>query len=531
MSRISDKRDRLFGPSIRVCVVNVEGISLAKADYLNKLCTELKIDILMVQETHASSSQELNSIGKVSGSSIIGAEFHPKHGTAVFCRSSFPTFRLVESTTINDISITVKVNDLSLVNVYKPLITKRPDNVLKTYHHPALYCIDFNSQSSVWGYQSDDENGEKLTEWAMNEELKLVYDPKQRETFHSARWNRDYNPDLCFVSSNVKGIPLNVTIIVLSEFPNSQHRPVIIEIGLKVPLVKSGKRLRWNFRKANWDAYAKVLDDAIRFIPSTISNSDKFVGIVIKMVKKHIHRGYRKAYIPCWHEDTDRLYEEFKDSSNPQTAEELLMSLDTARRERWTKTVSGLSFSHSSRKYWSLLHKIGAATPANPNDTKIHPNKVARRIAKMSKVAANREFTRTIIVKYSLLRIHSPKTSYFARPFEVDEIISTLSKIKLGKAAGFDGMYPEFLTPEQAGFRNGRICTDQVLTLTNFIKEGFRCKLKTDVVFVDLTAAYDTVWKKGLLYKLLKVIPCIITCDLICNLLSNKFLQVYEQKE
>ncbi|KAJ8867205.1 hypothetical protein PR048_031000 [Dryococelus australis] len=136
-------------------------------------------------------------------------------------------------------------------------------------------------------------------------------------------------------------------------------------------------------------------------------------------------------------------------------------------------------------------------------------------------------------------------------------------KTKLGKAAGFDGMYPEFLvhsgprtrswlaelftdmmqsnllpksfkltkivallkpgksadlpesyrpiallsvtlnqvidrivSPEQADFRNGRCCTDQVLTLTNFIEEGFQHKLKTGVVFVDLTATYDTVWKK-----------------------------------
>ncbi|KAJ8897529.1 hypothetical protein PR048_002876 [Dryococelus australis] len=83
------------------------------------------------------------------------------------------------------------------------------------------------------------------------------------------------------------------------------------------------------------------------------------------------------------------------------------------------------------------------------------------------------------------------------------------------------------IPPVQVDFRNGRSCTDQILTLTNFIEEGFQRKLKTGVVFVDLTAACNTIWKKDLLYKLLKVIPCITTCDLICNLLSNIFLQVF----
>ena len=59
------------------------------------------------------------------------------------------------------------------------------------------------------------------------------------------------------------------------------------------------------------------------------------------------------------------------------------------------------------------------------------------------------------------------------------------------------------IPPEQAGFRSGRRCEDQVLTLTNYIENGFQTCLKTGVAFVDLTAAYDIVWKKGLLYKLL----------------------------
>lgn len=65
----------------------------------------------------------------------------------------------------------------------------------------------------------------------------------------------------------------------------------------------------------------------------------------------------------------------------------------------------------------------------------------------------------------------------------------------------------KLIPAEQAGFRKKRSCEEQVLTLTNHIEAGFQRQLKTGIVFVDLTAAYDTVWKKGLLYKLIKAVP------------------------
>ena len=66
----------------------------------------------------------------------------------------------------------------------------------------------------------------------------------------------------------------------------------------------------------------------------------------------------------------------------------------------------------------------------------------------------------------------------------------------------------EIINIEQAGFRPGRSTQDQVLALTTYIENGYQRRDKTGVVFLDLTAAYDTVWHKGLLVKLSKVSPC-----------------------
>ena len=54
------------------------------------------------------------------------------------------------------------------------------------------------------------------------------------------------------------------------------------------------------------------------------------------------------------------------------------------------------------------------------------------------------------------------------------------------------------LPREQAGFRRGRSTVDQVTLLTQYIEDSFQNNEKDGVVFMDLTAAYDTVWHRGI---------------------------------
>ena len=63
------------------------------------------------------------------------------------------------------------------------------------------------------------------------------------------------------------------------------------------------------------------------------------------------------------------------------------------------------------------------------------------------------------------------------------------------------------LPKEQAGFQCGKSTIDQVVLLTQNIKDSFEAKKKAGAVFIDLTAAYDTVWHRGLTCKLLRLLP------------------------
>ena len=60
------------------------------------------------------------------------------------------------------------------------------------------------------------------------------------------------------------------------------------------------------------------------------------------------------------------------------------------------------------------------------------------------------------------------------------------------------------LPNEQAGFRRGRTTVDQVVLLAGEIEESFKLKEKTGAAFIGLSAAYDTIWHRGLTLKLLQ---------------------------
>ena len=78
------------------------------------------------------------------------------------------------------------------------------------------------------------------------------------------------------------------------------------------------------------------------------------------------------------------------------------------------------------------------------------------------------------------------------------------------------------LPKEQAGFRRGKSTVDQVVLLTQNIEDSFEAKKKAGAVFVDLTAAYDTVWHRGLTCKLLRLLPDKHMVRMIMELVRNR---------
>ena len=78
------------------------------------------------------------------------------------------------------------------------------------------------------------------------------------------------------------------------------------------------------------------------------------------------------------------------------------------------------------------------------------------------------------------------------------------------------------LTKEQDGFRRGKSTVDLVVLLTQNIEDSFETKKKAGALFVNLTAAYDTVWHHGLTCKLLRLLPDKHMVRIIMELVRNR---------
>jgi len=165
----------------------------------------------------------------------------------------------------------------------------------------------------------------------------LLHDVKQHGTFHSARWQRDYSSDLCWISTTV-GCPHPASCVVLGDFPHSQHRPSVTHIGLQLPIIRGVQCRRWNFRKADWASYTLAIERSIPLIPvnniSVEESYQGFCGAMQKATRHSIPRGFRPTYTLCSDEECQDLLQQYEESGDSDIAGHLTESLDVARRHR-----------------------------------------------------------------------------------------------------------------------------------------------------------------------------------------------------
>ena len=75
---------------------------------------------------------------------------------------------------------------------------------------------------------------------------------------------------------------------------------------------------------------------------------------------------------------------------------------------------------------------------------------------------------------------------------------------------------------EQVRFYREKLTVHHAALLTQDIEDSFTARRKAGAVFVNLTAAYDTVWHRGLTCKLLRLLPDKHMVRMIMELVQNR---------
>ena len=272
---------------------------MAKCDYLSRLLRKKDTDVLLLQETHVDADAPPSRY-QISINRILTRIDHRQYGTMTYLRDGLQAEVGVSSLYQENIHISdVQIKNIKRLNVNKPPNSNWPDQPLHLLNHKTVITGDFNSHYISWRYTENNGAGDIIADWAAQMELRLLYNPRDKGTFHSARWRRDYTPDLVFVTKDEKGVPLSAQRKVLDNFPRSQHRPATITVGASIPVTRSLPLPRRNFRKASWELFAPEIEKTVRRIPVTQDNMMSFNKLILHSAKKFIPRGCRGRYILC----------------------------------------------------------------------------------------------------------------------------------------------------------------------------------------------------------------------------------------
>ena len=159
--------------------------------------------------------------------------------------------------------ITVEIFGIVLHSMYNlpPTIPTPLGQRNKSY----IVIGDFNSHSTLWRYTTTNNDVESMEQWSDSNSMSLIHNAKLMKSFNIVIWNKGYNPDLIFISSNISDM---CEKSVLDLIPHTQHRPICVTVNPVIVAQPTTYRRRFNPKKANWDGVSTKFDASIEEVNS-----------------------------------------------------------------------------------------------------------------------------------------------------------------------------------------------------------------------------------------------------------------------
>jgi len=98
------------------------------------------------------------------------------------------------------------------------------------------------------------------------------------------------SPVLCFVTKETLDHPLQARKTILQKFPKSQHRPVVLDVGINLLKINKPELPRWNIHKADWEKFKQFIEENINRIDPIPENYRRFTKLIKSAAVKNIPR-------------------------------------------------------------------------------------------------------------------------------------------------------------------------------------------------------------------------------------------------
>jgi len=333
----------------------------------------------------------------------------------------------------------------------------------------SLIAGDFNAHSILWDEtQPQDERGEKLVEWMVDNSMELLNQDCAPTRTNIATANESA-PDVAFCGSLWKG---KTSWNVSEPIGSSDHLPIVMAVNSKTqhqPVL--GVRSRWKRRDVDWEVFAKAVEEAIanQELGASVSERAKaFAQILHDAGTAHVGRVKpRSQKRNLWLTPTvrgcirqrNKLRRDLKHRKEEwlQACKETNEAIRLAKADCWREVVEDAVNSEDEGKMWNFIKTLNGTPESNS------PNEVL--VVNGRKLTSNRKKADAFIQEYAdvskltfdkdervvnreakrMLRKMATPNDESTRSFSMDELEKAIRKMRVKGAAGEDEIPPSFL--------------------------------------------------------------------------------------
>ena len=272
--------------------------------------------------------------------------------------------------------IEVKLDEsIAIFNIYIPPASSCAsgfspvlEDILET--PDAIFLGDFNGHSECWNSELSEDNRGAILAEMFDSAGCVVLNGNEPTREQKGKFS---SPDISIASASLAMSASWRCITALS----SDHKPILVDIGVEEKFVKAEKRVFINFSKADWPGFQQYVEERIKWLPKSdnIHVCEKALRqLLLKSSKKYIPKGRIPKVRPFFPADAIKMGEERDrlrtlDPESPRIGElnkQINNLVSQHKRDKWRLHLEDCDLGKGSKKLWTTIKGLsGKMTTTN----------------------------------------------------------------------------------------------------------------------------------------------------------------------